>query len=176
MMRDSLTRIGMRAAASSIVSPTMRIRILRKLGFQVPWSATVGEGTFIGSHRVRFGERAGCSVDCFLDGSGDLILGDQVRLGARVAIITATHDIEPSVYRRDLSVPTIPRPVKIGRGSWLGTGVTVLPGVTIGEGCVVSAGSVVTRDLPPNGLYAGSPAQLVRELPVAPVTPELEVA
>jgi maltose O-acetyltransferase len=54
--------------------------------------------------------------------------------------------------------------VSVGNGSWLGTGVTVLPGVTIGEGCVIAAGAVVTADCAPDGLYAGVPARRIRDL------------
>ena len=58
-------------------------------------------------------------------------------------------------YQREL-------PVRIGSGSWLGTGVVVLPGVCIGEHVVVGAGSVVTTDLPDRCVAVGSPARAVR--------------
>ncbi|WP_281250869.1 acyltransferase [Sinomonas mesophila] len=76
--------------------------------------------------------------------------------------MTGTHDIGPSDRRA--SEPTRYSPVRIGKGAWLGAGVVVQPGVSIGEGCVVAAGAVVTKDLDPNGLYAGVPAKLVRSL------------
>ncbi|MBA3890788.1 MAG: acyltransferase, partial [Gemmatimonadaceae bacterium] len=53
-------------------------------------------------------------------------------------------------------------PVRIGRGSWLGTNVVVSPGVTIGEMVIVGANSVVTRDVPARSVVAGNPARVVK--------------
>lgn len=54
-------------------------------------------------------------------------------------------------------------PVVIGRGSWIGEHVVILPGVTIGEMCVVGAGSVVTKSLPPRTVAVGSPARVIKQ-------------
>jgi acetyltransferase-like isoleucine patch superfamily enzyme len=54
--------------------------------------------------------------------------------------------------------------IRVGRGAWVGAGVIVLPGVTIGDGAIIGAGSVVTKDVPPDCIYAGAPAKLVRTL------------
>ena len=45
------------------------------------------------------------------------------------------------------------------KGASIGSGSTVLSNVTIGENAIVGAGSVVTRDVPPNMIVAGNPAQ-----------------
>lgn len=58
----------------------------------------------------------------------------------------------------------VARPIRIGRNSWLGFGVCVLPGVSIGEGSIVAARSVVAADVPPYVIVAGNPARVVREL------------
>lgn len=158
-------RSMMRWSMSPLMSSGMRIRLLRMIGVRLPWTAFIADNVFIGSPLVTFGENSGCSVDCFFDGSGHIDIGDNVRFGARCMVLTSTHPIEPSVIRRDLNKPTIPDAVRIGRGSWLCSNVTVLPGVDIGEGCVIAAGSVVTSDLAPHGLYAGAPARRVRDLP-----------
>ncbi len=56
------------------------------------------------------------------------------------------------------------RPISIENDVWIAAGVTILRGVTIGAGSIVAAGSVVTKDVPPNVIVAGNPAQLVRKL------------
>jgi acetyltransferase-like isoleucine patch superfamily enzyme len=100
-------------------------------------------------------------------------IGDDVWLGPGVHITDADHDP---------SDPTIPiglrmepaQPVRIGKGSWLGTGVVVLPGVTIGDHVTVGANSVVCDDLPSYAVAVGSPARVVRHLHNSP--PLLTVA
>jgi serine acetyltransferase len=37
----------------------------------------------------------------------------------------------------------------------------LLPGVRIGPNSIVGAGSVVTRDIPPDSVYAGNPARFI---------------
>ena len=54
-------------------------------------------------------------------------------------------------------------PIVIGDHVWIGMRAMVLKGVTIGSGAIIAAGAVVTRDVPPNTLVAGNPAQVVRE-------------
>ena len=53
-------------------------------------------------------------------------------------------------------------PINIGDDVWLGAGVIVTKGVNIGSGAIVAAGSVVTKDIPPNTIFAGTPAKFVR--------------
>lgn len=50
---------------------------------------------------------------------------------------------------------------RVGARASIGANSTILCGVTIGEGAMVAAGSVVTRDVAPNILVAGVPADVV---------------
>lgn len=55
-------------------------------------------------------------------------------------------------------------PVRIKDNVWIGMGAVILKGVTIGENSVVAAGAIVTKDVPPNVVVAGNPAQIVKHL------------
>lgn len=57
------------------------------------------------------------------------------------------------------------KPVIIEDDVWIGMGAVILKGVRIGKGSVVAAGAVVTKDVPPNTVVAGNPAQIVKQLP-----------
>lgn len=54
------------------------------------------------------------------------------------------------------------KPVAIGQGTWLGSGVKVLMGVQIGQGAVVGANAVVIKNLPAMSVAVGAPAAVVR--------------
>ena len=52
----------------------------------------------------------------------------------------------------------------VKKGASIGSGATILSNVTIGEKAIIGAGSVVTKDVPPNTVFAGNPARFLREV------------
>jgi phosphonate metabolism protein (transferase hexapeptide repeat family) len=54
------------------------------------------------------------------------------------------------------------RPVRVGHDTWIGHGAVIMKGVTIGNGAIVAAKAVVTKDVPPYGVVAGTPARLIK--------------
>jgi maltose O-acetyltransferase len=90
-----------------------------------------------------------------------ITIGDDVQMGPRVQLLTATHPLEAEPRREKWESA---QPIAIGDNAWLGGGVIVCPGITIGADTVVGAGAVVTRDLPTGVLAAGTPARVLREL------------
>jgi acetyltransferase-like isoleucine patch superfamily enzyme len=88
-------------------------------------------------------------------------IGDDVFTGHHVYITDANHGYD------DVSAPigrqfAESRPVRIGRGTWLGHGTVVLPGADIGCNVAVGAGSVVTGPLPDFSVAVGNPARVIR--------------
>jgi acetyltransferase-like isoleucine patch superfamily enzyme len=57
------------------------------------------------------------------------------------------------------------RPVRIGRGVFVGARAIVLKGVTIGDGAVIGASAVVTKDVPPGQFAVGNPARTLDRRP-----------
>ena len=95
-------------------------------------------------------------------------VGDNCLLASHIYISDNSHgNYEGGVHDSSPLTPPdhrdyISAPVKIGKNSWLGEGVIVMPGVTIGEGCVIGAHSVVNRDIPDACIAVGSPAEVVK--------------
>jgi acetyltransferase-like isoleucine patch superfamily enzyme len=54
----------------------------------------------------------------------------------------------------------------IRRGARIGGGAILCPGVEIGEEAFVGAGAVVTKNVPPRVVVVGSPARVLRDVPV----------
>lgn len=86
-------------------------------------------------------------------------IGDNVRIAPYTIILDSDfHDI------KDHFADGLSKPVIIEDNVWLATRCTILKGVRIGKGSVVAAGSIVTKDVPPNCIVAGIPAQVIREI------------
>ena len=114
----------------------------------------------LSSEIVRIGDRCMIGRHSSIVGHFEIVIEDDVFFGPNVYVTDQNHSTA------DLGVPIgkqsqREQPVRIGRGSWLGTNVVVLPGVTIGEHTAVGAGSVVTGDLPPFSTAVGSPARVI---------------
>lgn len=157
-----LRRVIFAGLGSEILPAFLRLRLLRRLGGKVDASACIWSGCNIRSARITLGRNVFINVGFFFDGTQHLTVGDNVRMGQHVSIITATHEIGPSHQR--CTVEPVYGDVTIEEGCWIGTGVTILPGVIIRRGCVIGAGTIVKASTEPNGLYAGVPARRIRDL------------
>jgi len=47
----------------------------------------------------------------------------------------------------------------VKRGATIGANATIICGNTLGEYCMIGSGATVTKDVPPHGLWVGSPAK-----------------
>ncbi|MCU1588185.1 MAG: acyltransferase [Frankiales bacterium] len=84
------------------------------------------------------------------------MLSDRVYV-SDVEYVPGATDVPPA--DREL---TEPRPVRIGKGVFVGVGAVIKPGVTIGDWAYVAAGAIVNKDVPARTLVAGAPARAVR--------------
>ena len=148
--------------SSEIVPASIRNKIMRLYGYNFCHTSRIWSHHVIKSKKMSLGSQSFINVGFFFDGAGHLNIGDNVRIGQYVRIITATHRIGPSSQR--CTMEAIVKPVRIGNGSWIGAGVTILPGVTIGAGCVIGANSLVKKSTGENELHVGNPAKRLTRL------------
>ena len=110
---------------------------------------------------LSIGRNVGLNMGCWINARGGVEIGDNVIVGPYCVIHSANHRWD----RLDLPIQQQgyeEKPVCIGNDVWLGARVTVLPGVTIGDSAIVGAGAVVTKDIAPNAIAGGNPAQVIR--------------
>lgn len=112
--------------------------------FFYPPGIEVGQGTIIGDH-------------CFLDGRAPLKIGNHVDIASQVLIYNSQHDIHSEDFH------SIEAPVTIEDYVFIGPRAVILPGVKIGKGAVVASGAVVTKDVAPQKIVGGVPAQEIGE-------------
>ena len=88
-------------------------------------------------------------------------LHNNIMVAAGVRFVT--HDASYTVLNR-LGLGHFPERVgciEVMDNVFIGYNVTILPNVRIGENCIIGASSTVTKDLEPNGVYAGTPAKKI---------------
>jgi serine acetyltransferase len=171
----SETAIGRRFAAfgpgSLIAFPTGSVYGERYIeigdGTMVAELASVCAGMMpghdLGSGSVlRIGDRCVIGRGSHIVAHNSIDIGDDVYTGPYVYITDQNH----SYADPDLPIGRqwpVNSPVSIGAGTWLGTGVIVLPGSVIGRNVVVAAGSVVRGKIPDRCVVAGVPARVVKD-------------
>ncbi|GHP01114.1 hypothetical protein KSF_111610 [Reticulibacter mediterranei] len=94
-----------------------------------------------------------------------ITIGRDCMLGSVVMLDTDFHSIEPD-RRKNSCVRERSAPITVSNNVWLAGQAAVLKGVTIGENSVVGFRGVVTREVPPNVVVTGNPAQVVKQLTV----------
>ncbi len=113
------------------------------------------------SATVHVGARTTVGYHTFIFASSGIAVGSDCLIAPFVYLVDSDHEIALGTPINQQ--PNSSAPIKIGNGVWLATGVKVLKGVNIGDGAVVAANSVVNRDIPPNEIWAGTPAKKVGE-------------
>ncbi|QPK05751.1 sugar O-acetyltransferase [Vibrio kanaloae] len=108
----------------------------------------IGNDTFINMNVV------------MLDGA-NIKVGNNVLIGPSAQFYTPSHSLD---YRSRREWETFCLPITIEDDVWIGGNSVINQGVTIGARSVIAANSVVNSDVPPDCLYGGTPAKLIRHL------------
>jgi abequosyltransferase len=112
---------------------------------------------------LKIGDRVGIRPYCMISASEEIVIEDDVILGAFTSVIDSDHTFSegrPNVMHNSVATA----PIRIGRGAWLAERVAVLRGSRIGRCCIVGANSVVRGELPDYSIAVGAPARVVGEV------------
>lgn len=141
-------------------------------------SANIGEGTNIWQFCVVFPKaRIGrnCNICANVLIENDVVIGDNVTVKSGVQLwdgleiednvfigpnVTFTNDLFP----RSKVYPEKFERTVIKRGASIGANSTIIAGHTIGKNAMIGAGSIVTKDIPDNELWFGTPAKFIRKI------------
>lgn len=131
-----LRRFGAKIGQQVRIKPGVRVKF--------PWRLTIGDCVWIGENT-------------WLDNVAPIAIESHVCLSQGVYLCTGNHDWS------DPNFKLIPASIHIEQGCWIAARAVVGPGVTIGRGAVLCLGSVTGRSLQPMTIYAGNPAQPIKQ-------------
>ena len=152
------------------ISPDVKLgENVRMSKFINLYGCEIGDQTKIGAF-VEIQKNAKVGKNCKISSHTFICEGvtieDNVFIGHSVTFI---NDSYPRATTADGSMQTEKdwkiETTVVKKGASIGSGVTILSNVTVGENAIVGAGSVITKDVPPNTIVAGSPAQVLRAVP-----------
>ncbi|MFD2418165.1 acyltransferase [Amycolatopsis pigmentata] len=115
----------------------------------------------ISPDRLVLGEHCWIGEGAVLDASGGLTIGEHTSIGVNTLVFTHSSWLANMMLENHPGSDLIERkPVRIGKGCFVGGLSVLLPGVTVGDFVVVQPNSVVARDVPDRCLVAGNPARV----------------
>lgn len=110
--------------------------------------------------RIHIGRKSSLNHGVIIDGSGEVFIGEGVRIAAYTMINSADHAYDnPDQWIVDQGFKVAP--IHIEDDVWIGAAVQIMKGVTIGKGSVIGAGAVVTKDVPPYSVGVGNPCRVI---------------
>jgi UDP-2-acetamido-3-amino-2,3-dideoxy-glucuronate N-acetyltransferase len=141
-------------------------------------TAQIGDGTCIWQYCVVLknaiiGKNCNINYNVFIE--DDVIIGDNVTVKSGVQLwdglrIADNVFIGPNVtfindnYPRSKNYPAKFLETKLEEGASIGAGAIILGGINIGKNAMIGAGSIVTKNVPGNELWVGSPAKFVKKI------------
>lgn len=109
-----------------------------------PWRLIIGKNCWIGE-------------GAWIDNLEDVTIGNNVCLSQGALLLTGNHDYKEQAF-----------PYRLGKivledGVWIGAKAIVCPNITCKTHSILTVGSIATKSLEAWGIYAGNPAEYVRE-------------
>ncbi len=158
--RQQTRRLLWKYNATDPADETQRQDLLQQLCAQVGNGVHIEPPFFCDyGKQIHLGSNVFFNFNCVILDCARVDIGDGTQIGPYVQIYTATHPIDPTARAGGKEFAA---PISIGKNVWIGGNAVILPGIKIGDNSVIAAGAVVTRDVPPNCVFAGSPAKLIR--------------
>jgi virginiamycin A acetyltransferase len=146
----------------------------------------LGKSSINGDVSIEIGSQSYISGRCEINGNNNLVIGSYCSIASGAQFYTSninhptnfmtTFNLHSNsrivAEAKNVNLPNFNNEIErlkqlnssitIGNDVWIGRSVSIMPGVIISDGCVVGANSLVTKKLEPFGVYAGTPAKLIR--------------
>ncbi|MCC5632334.1 WcaF family extracellular polysaccharide biosynthesis acetyltransferase [Nostoc sphaeroides] len=120
------------------------VRIKPGVRVKFPWRLNIGDFVWIGEN-------------VWIDNVARVTIKSHVCLSQGVYLCTGNHDWNHPDFK------LIDAPIDIQESSWIAAKSVIGPGVTVGRGAILTLGGVTGKSLEPMTIYAGNPAQPIKQ-------------
>ncbi|MFA5147278.1 MAG: acyltransferase [Candidatus Omnitrophota bacterium] len=131
------------------------------------YGCVVGAGTKIGAFveiqkNAVIGERCKISSHSFI--CEGVTVEDEVFIGHGVIFINDRYPRATASGKMKTDEDWAVTPIRVKRGSSIGSNAVIMCGVTVGEKAIIGAGAVVTKDVPGHAIVAGVPSRVIGDV------------
>jgi acetyltransferase-like isoleucine patch superfamily enzyme len=117
---------------------------------------------------IEYGADCNISDDLYVKYPENVCMGSSVNIspGVTIGAFNNVHISDGVTISQDVLIETaglakstrthIGRPIKIGKGAWVGSRAIILAGAEIGDNAVIGAGAAVRTHVAENTVYTGS--------------------
>lgn len=157
LLRSDFKYIFLNGFVRHIPCWTIRKCFYKLFGMSISDDSRIGIGTIIvAPKKIALGARSIINSYCFIDGSGGLIIEQDVSISSCSKILSATHDTSSDFFEY------ITHPIIIRRNAWIGSGAIILDNSELKEFTVIGAGGVFKGVSEEKGIYVGNPAKKIK--------------
>ncbi|MCF8329441.1 MAG: acyltransferase [Crocinitomicaceae bacterium] len=145
--------------------PTMRHKIYNNNG-QLIRNTRISNTTFIDHpESLELGVNVYIGHHNFIEASQGIIIHEGCQLTSFITMTSHSSHLSLRIYGANYAGAEMKGYVKgkieIGRYSFIGPHVTIMPDTHIGKGCIVSAYSYVKGEFPDFSIISGNPAKII---------------
>lgn len=126
---------------------------------------SLGKGSYVEhsfkcdyGYNIHLSHQVFINFDCIMLDAASIHIGEKTLIGPKAQLLTTTHPTDSQLRLQGLSHA---KPIKIGKGVWIGAGTIILPGIEIGDHSIIGAGSIVTKNIPANSTAVGNPCKVI---------------
>ena len=126
-------------------------------GLSVEYDVNISRQHYLNG-TITIGDNVLLSKHIFIDYSGEVVIGNKVKLSDGVTIESHRHEFVPG----SKEYKPIPTKIVIQDGAWIGQKAVICEDCKcIGRYAQIGAGSIVRNQIPPYAIVAGNPAKIV---------------
>ena len=134
-----------------------RARLLRLFGADIQGDPFIASSAVIRAPwRLALGHKACLGPHCEIYNLGHVTLGPRAVVAQHAYLCGGSHNFNHP------DMPLTVADITLDADAFIGAKALILMNVTIGEHAIVGAGSVITKDVPPNTIWAGNPAKQLK--------------